>query len=171
MYQIECFSEAQAKGFLPELVSLLQNVVNSGASVGFLPPLNSHTASQYWLEVFDALKNKSRLLLVARYGLTVVGTVQLDLCTRANGLHRAEVTKLMVHTAYRRRGIGYSLMEAVESEARIIGRTTLVLDTRLGDVSEKLYTKIGYIKVGEIPNYAKSADGSLHTTVIYYRLL
>lgn len=81
------------------------------------------------------------------------------------------MTKLIVHTAYRRRGIGHSLMEVVESEARIIGRTTLVLDTRLGDLSEKLYTKIGYVKVGEIRNYAKSADGSLHTTAIYYRLL
>ncbi|MBW4624485.1 MAG: GNAT family N-acetyltransferase [Brasilonema octagenarum HA4186-MV1] len=86
--------------------------------------------TQYWLEVFDALKNKSRLLLVARYGLTVVGTVQLDLCTQANGLYRTEVTKLIVHKAYRRRGIGHSLMEPVESKARIIGRTTLVLDTR-----------------------------------------
>lgn len=59
----------------------------------------------------------------------------------------------------------------MESEARILGRTTLVLDTRLGDLSEKLYTKIGYSKVGQIPNDAKSADGSLHTTAIYYRLL
>jgi ribosomal protein S18 acetylase RimI-like enzyme len=90
---------------------------------------------------------------------------------RANGLHRAEVAKLMVHRAARRRGIARALMLALEDHARRLGRTTLVLDTRQGDPSERLYQSLGYQLAGAIPEYARSADGTLDATAIYYRLL
>ena len=77
----------------------------------------------------------------------------------------------MVHTAHRGRGIAQALMNAIEAEARSAGRTTLVLDTREGDPSERLYTKLGYTRAGIIPQYARSADGSLHSTVYMYKLL
>jgi acetyltransferase len=32
----------------PALVSLLQNVVDDGASIGFLPPLTADEAARYW---------------------------------------------------------------------------------------------------------------------------
>ncbi|MFQ6030723.1 MAG: GNAT family N-acetyltransferase [Dehalococcoidia bacterium] len=99
-----------------------------------------------------------------------VGTVQLALAAQQNALHRAEVQKIMVHTSARRQGIGEALMIAVDEVARIEGRTVLVLDTRHGDVSERLYLKQGYTLVGTIPNYARSASGALDDTAIYYRL-
>jgi GNAT superfamily N-acetyltransferase len=104
-------------------------------------------------------------------GGNIAGTVQLDLEQRANGNHRAEVMKLMVLSAARRQGLGRTLMEAAESEARRLGRTTLVLDTRQGDPSETLYRAMGWEPAGAIPRYARSADGALHTTVFYYKLL
>ncbi len=70
-----------------------------------------------------------------------------------------------------RRGIGRALMLAIENQARTGGRTTLVLDTREGDPSEALYSQIGYARAGVIPEYARSADGSLHNTVFMYELL
>jgi ribosomal protein S18 acetylase RimI-like enzyme len=93
------------------------------------------------------------------------------MASRPNGKHRAEITKLMVHTAARGQGIGQALMQAIEQEARLAGRTTLILDTRKGDPSEQLYLKLGYTRAGVIPEYARSADGSLHTTVFMYKLL
>jgi GNAT superfamily N-acetyltransferase len=90
---------------------------------------------------------------------------------RANGRHRAEVTKLMVHRTARRQGIGRALMVAVEAEARRLGRTTLHLDTREGDPSERLYQTLGWQRAGAIPRWARSADGTLHTTVFYHRVL
>jgi GNAT superfamily N-acetyltransferase len=153
------------------LVALLRDTVNGGAAVGFLPPLDEDEATAYWQDVIAALRTPYRLLFVAEEQGAIIGTVQLDLSSRTNGLHRAEVAKMMVHSAHRRRGIARALMQSMEEVARAIGRTTLVLDTREGEPSEALYTSLGYTRAGVIPRYARSADGSLHTTVLFYKLL
>lgn len=157
--------------FRMHLVELLQDAVEHGASIGFLPPVTSDQAHGYWDEVATALRSPYRILLVAEQAGTAIGTVQLDLAARPNGSHRAEVAKLMVHSDHRRQGIGEQLMRAIELEARNAGRTTLILDTRKGDPSERLYLKLGYLRAGTIPEYARSFDGSLHTTVFMYKLL
>ena len=154
-----------------KLADLLQNVVEGGASIGFLPPLTVEDAVNYWQDVVEALKSPYRILLVAEMNNEIVGTVQLDMASRPNGSHRAEIMKLMVHTSQRGRGIAQRLMNAIETEARQAGRSTLILDTREGDPSEQLYSKLGYSRAGTIPEYARSADGSLHTTVFMYKLL
>ena len=154
------------------LVALLQNVVDDGASVGFLPPLDAEEAGRYWDGVAAAVADGFRLLWVARTPEEgIIGTVQLDLERRPNGEHRAELIKLMVHTKARRQGIARALMLGAEAEARRRGRTTLFLDTRLGDPSEMLYRAVGWQYVGSIPRYARSADGALDANAIYYRLL
>jgi acetyltransferase len=101
----------------------------------------------------------------------LVGAVQLGLEIRANGLHRAEVMKLMVHPDARGRGVGRGLMLHVETVARRHGRTLLVLDTRCGDTAEELYLQLGYERAGIIPGYARSASGALHDTVFMYKQL
>ena len=122
--------------------------------------------------VAAALEAGGRRLWIARSADGgIVGTVQLDLAGQANGHHRAEVIKLLVLSSARRHGIGRLLMEAAEAEARRLGRTTLVLDTRQGDPSEALYRGMGWQPAGTIPRYAQSADGTLHTTTFYYKLL
>jgi ribosomal protein S18 acetylase RimI-like enzyme len=154
-----------------ELIALLRDVVDAGASVGFLPPLGVDEAGRYWDGVAAALGGGSRRLWIARGASgAIIGTVQLDLEARPNGSHRAEVMKLMVHTGARRRGMGRALMLAAEAEARGCGRTTLVLDTRRGDPSEALYLSLGWTLAGIIPRYARSADGGLDATAFYYRL-
>ena len=87
----------------PALVALLRDVVNGGASVGFLPPLGAEEAGGYWDGVAKALQGGRRLWIARRADGIIAGTVQLDLELRANGNHRAEVMKLMVLTATRRR--------------------------------------------------------------------
>ena len=168
---IERLDANQARALVPHLTALLREVVNAGGTVGFMPPVSSDEATAYWLDVVRALEGPLRVLLVARDGPEMVGTTQLDLCGRSNGLHRAEVMKVMVHPSRQSQGIGAQLMRAIELEAAREGRTTLVLDTREGEPSERLYDKAGFIKAGSIPNYARSADGSLHTTVYMYKLL
>ena len=156
---------------LPKLTALLQDAVASGASIGFLPPLTHEDAVNYWREVVTALESPHRILLIAEIDDAIVGTVQLDLASRPNGSHRAEVAKLMVHTSHQGQGIGQALMNVIEHEAKQAGRTTLILDTREGDPSECLYSKLGYTRAGTIPEYARSTDGSLHTTVFMYKLI
>ena len=169
---VEALSAGDAFSLKPALSALLKDVVDGGASVGFLPPLGPGEASAYWESVVAALESGDRQLWIARGANgAVVGTVQLYLAGQANGRHRAELIKLMVAGAARRQGIGRALMETAEAEARRLGRTTLVLDTRQGDPSEALYRAIGWQPAGTIPRYARSADGTLHTTTFYYKLL
>ena len=155
---------------LPKLAVLLQDAVTNGASIGFLTPFTYEAAVAYWQEVVTALQSPYRILLVAQIDEDIVGTVQLDLERRPNRSHRAEVAKLMVHTSKRGQGIAQALMYAIEHEAQLAGRTTLILDTRLGDPSERLYTKLGYTKIGTI-HHASSIVGSSHTTVFMYKVL
>src|SRR4030095_4341966 len=111
---IERLTADQARVLLSALVALLKDTVDDGASVGFLRPLSTELAEVYWREVIRDVSEQSRILLVARRDGIVVGSVQLGLCTKPNGVHRAEVQKLLVHTGSRRRGIGRQLMAAIE---------------------------------------------------------
>lgn len=154
-----------------ELVELLLDVVNGGGTVGFLPPLSKEEATAFWDGVRKALDGSGRRMLVARRGGRVFGTVQLDLAMQTNGRHRAEVMKLLVHEEARRQGLGRGLMGAVEGVARDEGQTLLVLDTRQGEPAEEFYAALGYRRAGVIPNFAESADGTLHATVLFYKEL
>ncbi|WBO84610.1 GNAT family N-acetyltransferase [Hymenobacter yonginensis] len=153
------------------LTELLRDAVDSGASVGFLPPLAAAEAREFWAGVEKDVAAETTLLLVAAEAGQLVGTVQLVLATKPNGLHRAEVAKLLVHSQFQRRGIGRQLMLAVEELARQHQRSTLVLDTLQGAGSEQLYQQLGYVAVGAIPQFARVASGALEATVVYYKLL
>lgn len=150
---------------LGKLSDLLINVVDDGASVGFLSPLSKEEATQYWK---DVLQPGVTLWIVQSNGL-VVGTVQLQLAMKPNASHRAEVAKLMVHPGYRRKGIANLLMNQLEHKALAKGISLLVLDTRAEDHSNKLYKSMNYIEVGRIPRYSRSSNGELDDTVIYYK--
>ena len=171
MHKVERLSEQHAIPLLPKLVALLQNSVNNGSSVGFLPPLTFQTAEEYWRETLDEVAHGKRILLVSSEADEVTGTVQLALAGKQNAPHRAEVQKLLVHTDFRHRGIALALMGAAEESARASGRTLLVLDTEQGSIAEKLYEKCEYKRAGIIPQYALSADGSFISTVLFYKLL
>lgn len=152
---------------ISELTDVLVGVVNAGASVGFLPPLDRTEASAYWKQVLGP----STVLLIAEDGDRIVGTGQLDLAMRANGRNRAEVCKVLVLPSEQGKGIGKLLMLALETEARAENRGLLHLDTNEGDKSNRLYTSVGYTAVGTIPDWATSGDGSLHGTTVYYKVL
>jgi ribosomal protein S18 acetylase RimI-like enzyme len=149
------------------LSSLLVAVVEGGASVGFLPPLTREEADAYWQSVLGP----GIILLVAEQDGQIVGTAQLHLALRANARHRAEVARVLVHPDHQRQGIGRVLMTEIEAVARANGRTLLVLDTREGDAANAFYRSLGYQEAGRIPRYARSATGSLDTTVLYYKEL
>ncbi|GLX67193.1 GNAT family N-acetyltransferase [Paenibacillus glycanilyticus] len=150
---------------LEEMAELLIQVVEDGASIGFLPPLSVEEATAYWKSVPDP----SVRLYVAKVDGRIAATVQLQLCGKANGLHRAEIAKLMTHPAFRQRGIARRLMLAAEADAVQGNRSLLVLDTREGDPSNLLYASLGYELAGRIPNFARSVGGSLDATMIYFK--
>jgi GNAT superfamily N-acetyltransferase len=168
---VSILTPVEAEGALYPLSRLLEDAVADGASVGFMHPMQKGESLVYWKSLLPSLRDGSALLFAAKSGGVLVGTAQLHLESRPNGLHRAELSKLMVLTSARRRGIGRALMQAVEAEAGRLGRTTLFLDTREGDPSEALYRSLGWQLAGVIPAYARSSDGNLAATAFYYKLL
>ncbi|MBZ2207444.1 GNAT family N-acetyltransferase [Massilia soli] len=162
----ETFDEVRS-----QLSGLLLDAVAHGASIGFLAALDGAEAEAYWRGVGDAVADGTRLLLVAGEGAEVRGSVQLDLCQRKNGVNRAEVQKLIVHSSARRRGIAKALMEAVQQQARTHERGVLFLDTEAGAPAEALYRGLGYTFVGGIPEYACTPDGRWTSNAIYYKTL
>jgi acetyltransferase len=152
------------------LGDLLIDAVQSGASVGFLAPVARATADRYWRDMIVSLDTGDGLRLwVAERDGKVVGSVQLALCQKENGRHRAEVQKLLVHTAVRGQGLATLLLQAVEAEAREQQRSLLVLDTLLASQAENVYRHLGWSRAGEIPGYATTPEGELFPTVYYFK--
>jgi RimJ/RimL family protein N-acetyltransferase len=59
-------------------------------------------------------------------------------------------------------------MEAVEVAAREQGRRVLVLDTA-SSTAERLYERLGWQRVGVVPDYALMPGGELCATVFFYK--
>ncbi|QIW19252.1 GNAT family N-acetyltransferase [Bacillus thuringiensis] len=152
---------------MEELSKLLKTVVDDGASIGFLPPLEQIESTKYW----ETVLAPEVILYVAKINNEVAGSIQLHLVTKPNGIHRAEICKLMTHPNFRRNGIGRSLMQKAEERAKQENRSLIVLDTREGDPSNRLYKSLDYKEVGKIPEYAISLNGNLDATVIYYKMI
>ena len=154
------------------LETLLEDAVASGASLGYHAPLAPHLNRAFWDGVARHLAEGSHKLLIARApDGSLLGSVQLSLCTKPNGAHRAEVQKLLVFTAHRRTGVARRLMDTLEEMARGLGRSLLVLDTLEGDVGEPFYEQTGWRRAGQIPHYTIEADGTYHDTVLFYKHL
>jgi GNAT superfamily N-acetyltransferase len=165
--RLDTVEDAQVEG----LADLLVDSVNDGASVGFMAPLAREKAVAFWRRVADAVAAGDRALLIAEDGTGILGTVHLILALPENQPHRADLTKMLVHPRARRRGIGAALMEAAEEMARDCGRTLLVLDTVTGGDADRLYARLGWVRVGEIPDFALLAKGGLWGTMVFYKRL
>lgn len=157
---------------LAGLGALLHACVHDGASIGFVLPHSAADSEAFWADkVHPGVQAESRLLLTARRGDMIVGSVQLDYDTPPNQPHRAEVRKLLVHPDFRRQGIARLLMTELERHARELGRTLLTLDTRTGDKAEPLYASLGYRTVGVIPGFCRDTIDAarLDATTIMYK--
>jgi GNAT superfamily N-acetyltransferase len=164
--------DAQAlRAVRPRLCEILIDCVEHGASVGFLAPLDVAEADAYWRRVERAVGERRRVLLVAELPDDVLaGTVQLDVDTLPNQPHRATVSKLLVHTESRRRGVGEVLMAALERVALDAGRWLLTLDTATPEAA-RLYEQMRWTPAGAIPKYALNPDGTLTATTFYWKEL
>jgi acetyltransferase len=171
MTDITRLSESDARVQLDRFVALLADTVNHGASVGFLRPLDERLARDYWHDVFASVGRGTKILLIARLDDQIVGSVQLELAMRQNGMHRAEVQKLIVLARYRRQGIASQLMESIEREARAAARSLLVLDTESGSGAEPFYESLRWHRAGSIPGFALNTDGVLTPNTIYYKMI
>ena len=160
---------ASVRDELDGLAAVLHDCVTGGASVSYMAPFSHDDARGVFAAWSDEIEHGRRLLLAAFDGDEIVGTVQVVLSTPPNQPHRGEIAKLLVHRRARRRGIAQLLMEQAEVEARAEGRTLLVLDTVTGDAAERLYERLGWTRVGVIPNYALYPDGRPCDTTVFWK--
>lgn len=145
---------------LADLIALLIDCAEGGASVGFMLPL----PEALWRRKTALAASGDHGLLVARdAGGKIIGTVQVVLAQPENQPHRGDIIKLLVHRGARRLGVGEALMRAAQA-----GKTLLVLDTATGSAAERLYTRLGWRSAGVIPDYALYPDGRLTATTVYF---
>ena len=154
---------ALGDGDIEGLVSVLMDCVEGGASVGFMEPLTRDRAAAFWRRVAQGVATGERALIVAEDGLGVCGTVQLVLGLPENQPHRADLMKMLVHRRARRRGLGEALMRAAEATARECGRTLLVLDAVTDGDAARLYERLGWVRVGDIPGGGPPSPGATPT--------
>jgi GNAT superfamily N-acetyltransferase len=166
---IEVLDAAAAASAERRLAEILCACVDAGASVSYLPPLARDVARGFWKRMATDVAAGTRILLAAWDGAVLVGTVMLEFASSPNQPHRAEVQKLLVDPAARRRGVARALMARAEVEATHVGRTLLTLDTRAGDAAEALYRAMGWHDAGRIPGYALNADLTPCDTIIFWK--
>lgn len=153
------------------LADVLMDCVEGGASVSFMQPLTRERAAAFWRKVADGVRAGTRALLIAEDDEGVCGTVQLIFDLPENQPHRADLAKMLVHRRARRKGLGAALMGAAEQTARDCGKTLLVLDAVTDGDAARLYAKLGWVRVGDIPNYALYPQGGYCSTTYFYRNL
>jgi GNAT superfamily N-acetyltransferase len=150
------------------LADVLVDCVAGGASVSFMQPFTIDRAREFWTGIAGDVAAGRRALLIGEDATGVCGTVQLLLEQPENQPHRADLLKMLVHRRARRQGLGAALLTAAESMARDCGKTLLVLDTA-SDEAERLYERVGWVRVGVVPDYALLPNGDPCSTTFYYR--
>ena len=163
--------ESIDEGQLEQLAAVLIDCVEGGASVSFMLPLTLERSLQFWRRVANDAAAGQRAVLVAEDSLGICGTVQLVFDLPENQPHRADLAKMLVRRRVRRAGVGALLLQAAEATALACGRTVLVLDTVTGGDASRLYERHGWVRVGDIPDYALMPTGGYCGTTVYYRHL
>ena len=155
------------------LTDILISCVEAGASVGFMLPLSRDKIIDFWSQALSSADKGERIILVALDKITgaLIGTVQIILNLPENQPHRADIAKMLVHPNARKQGVGAALLHAIDQVALSEGRHLLVLDTVTGSDAERLYTRHGWKRVGDIPGYALWPEGELCSTTLFYRKL
>lgn len=154
-----------------QLSRVLIDCVHGGASVGFMLPLSAERADRFWRGIASDVASGNRAILAAEDADGICGTVQLVLGLPDNQPHRADLCKMLVHQRARRRGLGAALMTRAEQLAISRNRTLLVLDAVTDGPAARLYTKLGWSRVGDVPGFALMPDGTPCGTTYFYKSL
>ncbi|MBI2717859.1 MAG: GNAT family N-acetyltransferase [Rhizobiales bacterium] len=165
--RVALLSPAEFRAAMPRLGEILADAVVGGAGVSFMLPFSAAEGAAWWAGVDPAKKQ----VFAASQDGQIAGVVILERAWQPNQPHRGEISKLLVHRSFRRKGIGKLLLQAVEREARAQGLTLLNFDTVAGSPAEAFYRSLGFTCAGTIPGYAYSPDGRLDDTAIFYKQL
>jgi GNAT superfamily N-acetyltransferase len=165
---VERLTAEGAAAAVGELAEVLAECVEAGASVSFMAPFDRGEAVAHFEAAARDVAAGGRILIAARADGRVVGTVQVLLAMPPNQPHRGEIAKLLVRPSARRQGIAQQLMERAEAEAVADGKTLLLLDTA-SDVAERLYERLGWTRLGVVPDFALLPYGGFCDTTFFWK--
>lgn len=171
MMQIVPLNAATLPIYYRELATLLLDSIAGGASVGYQHSLSREEAESTFYRLRGSIDNGELKMWIARDEHGLMGMVRLELCDDPDGLNRATIKSLLVHSRMRRKGIGRQLISTLEQAAHTHHRGLLFLDIQAGTPAEAFYRAQGYRCLGELPDYVRSQDGFYHPAVIYYKRL
>ena len=169
--EVKRLTVGEARAELDGLAAVLADAVDGGDSVSFMDGFGADDARAFYESLLPELERGTRVLLAAYVDGELVGTVQLVHAWPPNSQHRADVAKLLVHRAARGQGVGRALMEQLEREARADGKTLLILDTVAERAADRLYGRLGWTRLGTVPDYARDPDGSFCDATFFYKHL
>ena len=166
---VEVLDAPRYREAIDGLAALLVDAVEGGAGVNFMAGVTVDETRAWWEGRVDGVDSGMVVPIVARDGERIVGSAVLLYAWNPNSPHRAEISKVLVHSTARRQGLGRRLMEAAEARARADGRWLLVLDTVTGSDADTFYRAIGWREVGIIPDFALMPDGALTPTTVFWK--
>lgn len=167
---VEALDAAAASSAERRLADILAACVAAGdASVEWLAPMPVEAAREYWRSATQQLAGGKRAILAAWLDGALAGSVTLDLAFPQNQPRRAQVEKLLVDPAFRRRGVGRALLARAEQAAARLGRRSLTLDTREGVPGEALYRAAGWREAGRIPASELDESGAAHDILVFWK--
>jgi GNAT superfamily N-acetyltransferase len=166
---IRAINANEAQQLLGVLSDLLVDAVAHGASVNFMAGFTHEAASSYWSKQIAGLASHDRIWLVAEEADAIIGTVMCIFAGQPNQPYRADISKMLVHSTQRKRGIGEQLMQAIEAAALQASKALLVLDTGEGGAGDRLYRRCGWTAIGTIPGFAYTTDGRPEGATFFYK--
>ncbi|HUG85519.1 MAG TPA: dUTP diphosphatase [Euzebya sp.] len=136
------------------LLDIWVAATNAGGSVGFLAPVTREDLEGEVAGFWDQRLDGTLDLVVASEGPRVLGFGFLQ---PGKGLsaHMGEISKLQRDPAVPGRGVGGTLLEALEALAVDRGLTLVTLSVREGTGRERYYRERGYESVAVLPGWLR----------------
>ena len=147
-------AESLNEGDLQDLCDATVDAINAGGGFGWLSPPPRDTLERYWQGL---MLIPDRRVFVARLDGLIAGSIQLHLNPRNNEAQAmlGRVTSAFIATWARGKGLGHALIDAVESDAQLIGLRALTLDLRETQTNAiRTYEGRGYTRWGTQSQYA-----------------
>jgi len=167
---VTALDPAAYEGAIDGLAELLVDAVDHGAGVNFMAGVTADETRAWWEARRDGVTAGTIVPVVAiDDDGRVVGSTVLLYAWNPNSPHRGEISKVIVHSSARRRGLGRLLMEAAETRSLADGRWLLTLDTVTGSDADAFYRALGWNEVGVVPDFALMPDGTLTPTTYFWK--
>jgi ribosomal protein S18 acetylase RimI-like enzyme len=155
---------------LHDICDAAEAAIRDGGGFGWLSPPEQEVLEAYWRGV---ILIPERHLLVGRLDGVIAGSCQILIPTRNNEAQSfaCNLTTNFVAPWARGHGLSAKLIEAAEDHARKSGFQILNLDVRETQIAAiRLYERLGYVRFGTHPHYARVAGRDV-VGHFYYKVL